>query len=97
MTTLRPCDLPAIIGWPLAIGVFVVVAVVATCVVLYRRHVRGRAEQARIAHDRCAAEVRGLAYVDPTARCGWCGWVHREHPAVFHAVSVVERIENIAG
>lgn len=85
-----------IIGWLLAIEVFVVVAVVATCVVLYRRHMTSRAEQLRIAQERHAAEVRGLAYVDPAGRCGWCGGVHREHPAIFHAASVVERIENIA-
>jgi hypothetical protein len=84
-----------LIGWLLAIEVFVV-AVVATCVMLYRRHARSRAEQLHVEHERRAAQIRGLAYVDPAGRCGWCGGVHREHPAIYHAVSVVERIENIA-
>ena len=85
-----------IIGWLLAIEVFILVALVAATVWLYRHYMTSRTEQARIARERRDAEIRGLANVDPAGRCGWCGGVHTEHPAIFHAVSVVERIENIA-
>lgn len=84
------------LAWLVGISLAIAVALVVTAVVAYHRHLVSRAEQDRLARERHAAEIRGLAYVDPAGRCGWCGGVHEQHPAIYHAVSVVERVQQVA-
>jgi len=84
------------LAWLVGLSLAVALALVVAAVVAYRRHLVSRAEQDRLARERHAAEIRGLAYVDAAGRCGWCGGVHEQHPAIYHAASVVERVRQAA-